>query len=407
MWADDFWFRVEVSKVGFWRNIFDLYIGWDGRALSIPYWFRNFCVITFSSEITSMLASLAFLVTAYFYALSIVKVLDCANVKFDLDKFVLLIVAVAGLWLAMRPHLSRSLYWPTGSFYTFSNFMSAYWMISVIDSDSGSIRRNLLSLLTLSCGANLAGGLLTFYILAYWMGLLKLSKHEFITTFVFMVIGTCVCTLAPGNFGRAGSRFDFAFGSMLSGYLIVFNEYLFMSKGVLIGALALSSVIIFVFPTFEIKRKKLSSWAFVNIAAALTSIIPFIVMPAAASKHTSLFFQSFFFLGLTYFFLYFYQFANSKAAKNIALITVGIFLMYFIYTGFDQYVKGRIVKKQMIERYNLLESRRGDHSDIQVKSIKMPDDFFTNRIWEISSDSSSWENIALKEYFDVGNVSLR
>ncbi|MEB2784744.1 hypothetical protein [Algoriphagus persicinus] len=181
----------------------------------------------------------------------------------------------------------------------------------------------ILAFIVVSTGPNSGLFFLTFWIGKQVLGLAPASKKVFLTGLGVGIATLGLIVLAPGNFARSAGKLDFSLFNASKGFLSVFWEYVKMSKWAVFGSLLLA----FVIPKgLVINNTKL---ILLVIFCSLSTILPFVVMPQAASKHTSNFFQTGLFLALIFIFINgkpLIPFYRSTIPKQLALFSFSVFL---------------------------------------------------------------------------------
>jgi hypothetical protein len=396
-YADDFWKINLINEKGYLGVSKWMYYHWDGRGISPIYFFRNIILYNFNPIIVSLFSSIGLFFMSF---LVLRNIFNLKNAKTENLIFLTIIAVFSfGLWMSWRPHLSRSFYWSTGVYYFWSNFVM---ILTIIYSKLYYYKFYLFLIsfwVSMLSGVNSAVGLLAFIFFVDFI------FHK--PTFQSVVIYLSGCALffvnvlAPGNFERGKGLFEFSTNNILAGYLFVFEEYFFMSSGVFIFSFIVAMIL---FKKISINNSFLIE-SFVFILCGLLTILPFSFFPDSASKHTAIFFQTFWFLGLVFLF----SFILSKLripAVNFHCLTIGV-LLFLIFIVAKQFYYGKIVSRQVFDRYNYLESIKNTNDTIYLKKIHLPNQSFCFRIYEISSDSNFPQNLLFSDYFNVGPVILK
>lgn len=400
-WMDDFWKRYEVLNTGFFQFQWDIYWNWDGRGLSPVYALRNLMLWLFDypQSWAVTLITMSFLFGTSFF---IVKFLIRENwTKFSILHRVITVLLVSFvLIMIFRPHLSRSFYWATGSFYTLANFSLIYLIYRLINRPESNW--NLLWLfVAVSTGPNSGLVALCFLLLGQVSKLLKLKKSTFWLMLVLGLITLLLITIAPGNFGRANGRLDFSIFSLYKGGISILEEYAGMSLWVLLGAIVLTLSL-----RQDIKASNLKLPIILTISA-FASILPFLPIPMAASKHTAIHFQTFLLIGGVL--------ACSCLLKKIVLSVphlvsqsiVFLFLVFFAFQIANQFKMGRLVKIQIDQRMMVLEENKNSERDVLVAPVSVPERSWTSMFWDIKENSDYFSNVYLKNYFGIKSVALK
>lgn len=409
LWSDDFWFVDKFNELSLHTMIIEQYLTWDGRAITVPYVISRYLLLNhLPPELIVFFSTFFFFLTALFNAKIIFNRVSATQLL-----VVSMIIAIS-LWFIYRPHLSRSMYWPNATMYTIANFFVFWFAYTIVRKpDYPKWLLWLIIFVAASGGANTASA-----VWALFFGYLILYRDQFnwksfFFTFSALVLGSIPVVFAPGNFARAssggGAGLSLAGNDIMGNFFIVFEEYLGMSKPLLI----LSPVIAILMICFmkqaneNQRRPDFLRLAAIFIVAGLASIAPFTLIPESASKHTSLHFQTFWFIGFC--FLFYYVFYNLKP-PNIKLINgiVSLLFVSFVTIGIQQFILGRSVKKQAEYRLKLLESARGNTSDtLYLPPIAMSPKLFTNRIWDLSDDPEHEFNAIYKRIFNTGPIIVK
>ena len=406
-WTDDLSDRYFMPRVGQINVLWEQYMGWDGRAFSPFFLIRNLMLCYTTPELVAIFTTLCFLLTSAFLTKVIFTHILLLKLKKD-EWFVISFVFAIALWMGMRPHLSRSFYWATGSFYTDVNLLVGLWIFYFSNENKRIWIISILSFCLTLSGVNVAAGALTLYTGAVILRLIPFTFKGHFPIMAALLIGTVITTFAPGNFARvtAGAgQLSFNLQALVLGYFQVLKEYVLMSKWIFMGSI----VFVVCFHSFIINTsagsRKIVLWALLFFIAALATIVPFAPIPEAASKHTSIYFQTFLFLSLICtcsFFL-----TRFLIAQVVQKISIVLFLIYFIGVGLNQFKLGRSVKMQALKRDHLLKEKEGSRSLIVLDPIEMTDDLFTNRSWDITTDTAAWENRTLRQYYNTGPIKLK
>ncbi|MFM8346580.1 MAG: hypothetical protein ACKOAR_00905, partial [Bacteroidota bacterium] len=125
-------------------------------------------------------------------------------------------------------------------------------------------------------GVNVVLSLLVFCFLAQILDLWKTTWKANVALYGLIVLGGCICSLAPGNFVRARHTGHLVFTEIFEGFFQVFVEYFSMSKWVVISALVVALILNFIGEPIRRSRTLLLKWSFVFLMSALATIVPFL-----------------------------------------------------------------------------------------------------------------------------------
>ncbi|HMO12748.1 MAG TPA: hypothetical protein PKD64_14805 [Pirellulaceae bacterium] len=398
-WMDDFWKRHELINKGFFQFQWDVYWEWDGRAISPVYTFRNLFLLIFDypNAWAVALASMSFLIGTGFilsrmlmrenwYSLPVVR------------RYAMTLLVSFVLILIFRPHISRSVYWATGSYYVFSNFFTVYFLYRIIGNRK-SIWNLVWFLVAVSSGPNNGILILTFLVLGTGAKAIQLTKNELITYVGVGMLAMAFVLLAPGNFTRADGNLDFSISEMFIGGFKILYEYLAMSKWAFLG----SFIVAVVFARYVPSTNWI--WPVLFAASALSSILPFLPIASTASKHTAIFFQTFLFTALVMFWVNLVQRVNVALITRLAGPAKILFLTYFLSQLHVQYITSAHVKNQMDKRHEILEANRGTKQPVELQPIFIPSENWISRFWDLSDESNGFKDFYSK-YFEIDEIKV-
>jgi hypothetical protein len=407
--VDDFDIKMYISEHGHWQYLKNSYLHWDGRAVSPLFLFRNILIVNWSAELIAVFTTFVLIAVSFFLQRMVSMILGYRKTDWYVSLNLTFLVTLS-LWLIMRPHMARSIYWATGSIYTLFNLsVFAALFYTFKKKRSLPLVYTLIFIASLS-GVNVSIGLVAILSTSRFFGVWKQNWREDLILIVVLISGTALCSLAPGNFERAVVSGKLSVNPliMLNGFYVVLKEYLSMSKW-----LILSAIITGLYLTSNLKKKYIISsrvvfrWFFIFIIGSLGTILPFILLPGSASKHTSVYFQSFLFVAVLLMMIHVFHSMRIYKYKIIILVCTLSFLLWGTKTAYSQYNLGKGVKIQILKRYEYLESKRGTKELILLDSIKTPIFLFTTTIWDMTADPDYYLNRMYSKYFGIGPVALK
>ena len=407
--VDDFDIKMYISEHGHWQYLKNSYLHWDGRAVSPLFLFRNILIVNWSAELIAVFTTFVLIAVSFFLQRMVSMILGYRKTDWYVSLNLTFLVTLS-LWLIMRPHMARSIYWATGSIYTLFNLsVFAALFYTFKKKRSLPLVYTLIFIASLS-GVNVSIGLVAILFTSRFFGVWKQNWREDLILIVVLISGTALCSLAPGNFERAVVSGKLSVNPliMLNGFYVVLKEYLLMSKW-----LILSAIITGLYLTSNLKKKYIISsrvvfrWFFIFIIGSLGTILPFILLPGSASKHTSVYFQSFLFVAVLLMMIHVFHSMRIYKYKIIILVCTLSFLLCGTKTAYSQYNLGKGVKIQILKRYEYLESKRGTKELILLDSIKTPIFLFTTTIWDMTADPDYYLNRMYSKYFGIGPVALK
>lgn len=399
-WMDDFWKRYEVLHQGFFSFQKEMYLNWDGRAISPIYSLRNLFLYLFDypQAWAVTLIGMGFLTGTGYFSLRLVSAEEGEKWSIQ-SKILFTILFSIVLVMAFRPHISRSLYWGTGTYYMISAFFTVFTVHS-LTKNPNSWWNVFLVALTCSSGPNNGLLILVFLVLANLIGLTSIPKRVWLGNILMGSIALAIVVLAPGNFARGGDGFVWSIESLLNGFVVILKEYLGMSLWVILGGILLG---IFLDINGNGNHLKL---ALVFTFLGLASILPFLPFPGAASKHTAMFFQVFLLIGLIYFVIYFRTISRFSIVRNFRILFQVVFLSYFTYQITIQLLTGFRIKEQMDQRFMVLESNRGKNIELYFEPIEIPNQNWVSRFWDFGNSPTDISNVYYQKYFNIGRIYL-
>ncbi len=399
-WMDDFWKRYELIHTGFFRFQWDIYWGWDGRGISPIYTLRNLFLLVFDypESWAVTLISMGFLLGSAYYMSLILLRDEWTNIS-GVRKATCILLITFILIMVFRPHLSRSFYWATGSFYTLANFFCVFAIYRLLRK-TNSKWNYWWFFVGVSTGSNSGCLLICFLVLAQLMGLIQLKSTQFWILFSLGLITLGLVTFAPGNFQRANGSLEFTFATMLDGGLAILKEYAGMSSWVGFGAVVLALYLFNDIPKIGYRM------LIAMVLSAGASILPFLPMASAASKHTAIHFQTFLLLAAVLNFVLAIRFLSVKIPATITNSLTVFFLLFFAFQISTQYKTGRELFLQMQVRMDVLERNRGSKTVIKLKSLPIPDQNWTSRFWDVTNDPNYYANKYVQKYFEIAEVYI-
>ena len=397
-WMDDFWLRDEILNSGLFHVQWNVYWNWDGRAISPLYTDRLLIlgIIDYPFAWLATIVSMTFLFGTAYLLLKIL-VLDKWKTMNTFQILIFTFLTMFVLILVFRPHLSRTIYWATGSLYSHANFFTVYLVYRLLGTPNS--RWNFLWIfIGISSGPNNGLMLLAFLFLGHFSNLLKIESNNFWLYLGFGLVTLILVIIAPGNFNRANGQLNFSLISMVSGGIAILKEYSGMSVWLLPGSLLISLVV------YPFISKTSFFLPLLFGICAFCSILPFLPMPNAASKHTVIFFQTFLLIAGVQFWTILLDFLRVHRMQGLANIVSTVFLLFFGFEIYKQWTIGRIVKAQMNERFEILESNRGSDKELILAPIPLSDDNWTNRFSDFDPNFES--NIYLEKFFQIKKVKI-
>lgn len=398
-WMDDFWKRYEIINQGLFSFQKEIYFNWDGRAVSPLYTFRNILLYLFDwrqAWVITTIGVFSLFLTSYFL-LRIFSENKWNKLNFY-EKIIFISILSIVLVLVFRPHLSRSLYWGTGVYYMFANCL-LFGTIWCFIKKPNSLLTYFLLFASATSGPNNGMFLLVFLILFQNLEKSVFLDLHFSMSVILIILALSIISFAPGNFSRGGENIEISFHNVFLGGFKILKEYLLMSKWAIFG-----SCILAVFFPKDLLKSDFKKFLIITFAS-LATIIPFLVIPDAASKHTAIFFQT----GLLFSCLLFFDIIIKKINIPISLkFLLGFsFSIYSTVVFFDQIKLGSDINNKITERYLFFEAMSGNRFLIELDRIEIQEKNWVSRFWELEADTSATINRYQQKYFNTGPITLK
>lgn len=399
-WMDDFWKRYEVLHQGFFSFQKEIYLNWDGRAISPIYSFRNLLLYLFDypQAWAVTLIGMTFLTGTGYVGARLISG-DSWETCSRIQKVTMVILFTLVLVMVFRPHLSRSLYWGTGTFYMIANFFTLLTVYALVKNPN-SWWNILLVWIVCTSGPNNGLMLIGFLFFGYFFKVINIQKKNFIALLIFSLLCLSLVILTPGNLNRGGGQFNWQLISLIHGFFFVLKEYSGMSLWAVLGGF-------FIGLSYDIfLSKNAVRLFFLLILCGLISILPFLPFPNAASKHTAIFFQTFALLSLIFISASMKNLLNINLPKQIGFFLIMFFQLYFIFQVRIQLITGNSIKTEMDKRFQTLEENRGKRTLIVFDRIELPSSNWVSRFRDISVNPDDSNNKNYQIYFDTGKIVL-
>jgi len=401
-WNDDFNLLDTISDQGFFKQSYDIYYTWDGRVISPLCMLRNLLLYYAPVQTLPFLALVSIFISTWLIS----KILIVLNLV-SYEWVIILLFGVL-LWIGYSPHIARSVYWVTGSYYEFANLLIFLWIYSYLKTGQNKFLFLLLTFTVVASGVNIAIIIFSIIFLFHLFNIRRFDfKKDFFMLLIF-VIAFCLSTFAPGNFLRAKSNYNtdirIHISSLFHNFFMVLKEYILMSKYLCIGAVLLGVVL---YNKFRLGAKNTDNikLALVFFLVGLSSVAPFVLVPDAASKHTSIHFQTFIFISLFLFTIGLLTKINLRLPSWTNVLLINSIAIIISLIAIKQFNIGRKVKSDIEKRYSFLETKRNTTDTIYLKLLNQPASFFTNRVWDIKNPPDDC-NFILERHFHTGPILL-
>jgi len=412
--ADDFCLIPAVQQNGLISNMWQEYLTWDGRSISLTYPVCRFGLWTAQYWVGPMLGTLLLLGIAHLMLL--ISGLQGHGFR---EKWQRRITLTAALWLVCFYFSSQTLYWTTGIGYNLDVvmlFMAFYWLKRWKGNRNDYLLGIPIFFYAGTCSPNGVLSLL-FALGLQWLYEALVAKNaihkKYAFAFAWMLMAFAMVVLSPGN-ARRMTGWDannlthiwtvYFNIKRLLGDLMAQNSPMlwpFLAMGLLGGTLA--------YRNQNIQGnvlQKLVGMAYQHrlLLAAIISCFFFLPLPGMHSPRTNIQFAMFGVLyGLTQLTGLMNLAGERWTEANSRFVSV-LILMVFIVIGGSQVFDARYVKGQLALRDAKLKSMRG-------QSVVLTEDDFvrtptTRRFEDLASDSSYWLNKCVADHYGLKSIKL-
>jgi len=399
-WLDDFWKYNVLTEKGIFQTIEFFYLNWDGRALSPLFTLRNLILwlTPYQKAYMAILPSLATLVLTALYSFKLF-LLNSDPIE-KAEKFTWVALLTFGLWMGFAAHLSTTLYWATGTYYVYANFLCVFALYNLIRRpDSLLLNAFLLMVLGLS-GVNFSLMLIFFLLTNLKLQFVSIKSIQFWSYLLVLLISLIIVVAAPGNYVRAGGNIDFSILSIAETYFFVLGDFFVRSRWIL-------GLPVFLACLLPSKSRVTWRLAFIFLALALIYLVPFATYPGSAYIRTAITFQTMLFVGFYFFFSSFVNRLTIQISRPLLQAGTVLILAYFHWIIIRQIALGLEVKKQVDDRYAYLEVQRGKNERIYLDKLEIDGSTYINYIFPLSTDPNYPLNRSIATFFSVKEVVER
>jgi hypothetical protein len=433
-WADDFALYVSLRDISILEHMWNFYMQWDGRFLSLGAFLQSFAIKYLPHELSTLMWTSFFIISSYLFVELIILEMNITN-QIIRDKLIFTAMFASVFWIGIKSHIAETVYWATGGVYSFSNCIGLLYALTLVCLRNNKV--NTYSIFTylyffiISIVSGMLSHSLTpaLWVLLFfnWIDSRYFIKSRQDMMFLLAAIGLAVATaivfFAPGNFVRAAhitDSFVIRLDVLAKNYIRVLIYYCQLSTLLV----CLSIICGFVF--YYIKQPNACFYRNINyhngiiflrylliigkyFCATLATIVPFIVLPNVAVPRASIFFMTF----LTIFLTITIILINDLLSKlnlayfqfrSIAYIIVS--MLYFVQLGIVgiQLHYGLNIKHQISIREQYLMTPELKNSDVVLPPMKLSHIPFSLRFNDITSDATDWINQAVANYYGLRSI---
>lgn len=149
-------------------------------------------------------------------------------------------------------------------------------------------------------------------------------------------------------------------------------------------------------------------------AAAMASIIPFLILPDFLAARTSIYFMEFLTVWLFIKIIpNFFNLLVTKKSSNRFLHRPSLFLPTIIFLTLFQYliithmISLNNIKHKVIERNKYIQQFSGNSIDLVIDKIDTKLPFSFQFYTDISNDSNNWINMSIANYYKIKSIRSR
>lgn len=423
--TDDYGFMVGLNEAGVIQSCIKGYFNWDGRFLSLGALIQGFLLHFFDIKFVFFCWTLCFLSSGFLiqYILKSGRVAS----KFEINFNTGLLFAIL-LWFASLPILNEVVFWGVGGVYAFDLLIGAIWIVLFLNFQKSNINnyRYLFFVFTVITGGltqNLSIPLIVLVLITLYTSKQKENKQLFyfnVLVLLFLCLGLSIIQFAPGNLVRIKAlnvkSFDFTIFELIKNMFILIFVH---SKRLYFFIILLIFVGLVFFKTFFsvgvdfLKVKRIRNWQFKEILftflcffkwaiIGVSSISPFIFIPAMNSIRTSIFFVFFMVLFFTELIIRVLKRSEIESINFKYNFILLLFGLSFILLNASYFKRGLVLKNEIDKRVVFLENSKGK----KVK-VKLIDPKLSNIIYYFSdygypeTPGNVWIKRCQEEYFNV------
>jgi hypothetical protein len=428
--CDDFRYEKTLSSQGVFHYMYNLYSTFDGRFISIASFIQLSLIKYLDLKVVVFIWALLFTINGFLIS----KIfLDELGYKIILSKWTFLFVSLLtclGLFYGFYAHISETVFWAVGGAYMVHMFLGLTWLIiskKVLREPEKKFNLALFLLYTFIVGMltqNLVVCLIVFLFLEIILNF-NISERKLlyyrIALIVLLILGALIVSLSPGSLYRI-KQYKGSFDTNAIHYLgyFYFTLKVFLRASIVLipSAIFIGYILVLNVPELFYSEEQHYKKNFLNfirnvkwIIIALSSIVPFLLVPKTVCYRTSLFFQIFLFTGLVLFTINFLRkihFKNIKIIRktvNILVITgLTVSLLFLIYN----YKIGIRYQRHMNENDKYLVSMKGSQDTVVVSDLELryKPFVFNLRDWTLTEDPNTWINKEWSFYYDIQNIRI-
>lgn len=407
--SDDYCLIPKLKAYGMWQCMYDDYLNWDGRSISITYIVSRLGLLFEIYWLGPLIGSVLMALSAYF----IVKAQTHTRAIYSYMDVIILI------WLGSFYFISQTLYWSTGIGYTFEMFiiiLSAFFLRK--DDTNTYLLKVPLFFILGSFSPNAVMALLVVIAIDSLSLSFKKDRKKLILNIIYIcliLVGVVVVIMAPGNKNRLPQ--DVAIRENLTNpYQILANikwliESLFQFNTPITWILILVGIMGAIINFNDLKKVHttksklivhfLSTYKW--LIAAFISVFAFLPFPGyfAYSPRINIHFFTFILLFSSVHFGSFYNHINKVFITKINTLMSVCFITIITFQSYDAY----ITKGMMAERIKFFKSHKGEVIQLEMNQLINPPT--TRKFQDVEINSSYWLNLCTSDYFGLKSIKRK
>lgn len=403
-WADDYSFQMMLKNNNLFEWAWERYLTFDGRHLTIWGLIQGFNIKYLPLQLT---IALYFIVFAFGIAI-IFKQLFFTNITNKQNAIISILTIILSFLIIYRAHAFETIYWSVGGLYSLilGGFACWFYLLGKIEFTKEryffKMAFYILSLLIGSSTQNLSVAIL--FILLFKIIIEKKWKNSQLQIgFLLVLAGTLIISLAPGNTSRGlnVNSIDFSILGLINNFTSLNIQYINLSRSSIIISFPIALLL---YKSGNISNSKNNfKNAILFLGAALSTVLPFIILPEGlASNRTAIYFQLFFSLSLIYFYLIIIQYITNKIAlhKLFYQLNAGLIITCVSIVPVFNFVNSFKLKNEYKNR-EMMIINNSDKSTLSISIIRPSLDIYNylNYFKDITEDPNFWRNQAFAEYY--------
>jgi hypothetical protein len=443
-WADDFCSASSLGSQTILQRVMYGYRQWDGRIFVgfVSGVFRTYlprdCIIAFWSIFFILVAVVINEIICFEFR---------ATHSIPAPKLISVAILTAALWYGMKSHISETVYWASGGWYSLANFVGILWcycLIRIVRNGVSHAHGGKLLLIVVAlflfgvlagmCSQNLSPGLLALCGMSFVTSLIRNRKMDVaarlsLLSMIAVLIGTSIIVFAPGNFVRAAyapDSFQFDLNILKANYVYTLMIYLKLSPPLMLLSAIVGAIYFCFLSSTRIRLARLSALRISRdslleilerikwLVAALATIAPFMLVPFFAANRSAIFFMTFaaiFIMEATISLLGMLFVPDKNSSKPDYLYAIGymaaLYLLLFHLCVISSHIYyAAKIKKQMQARHDYLNSMENRGRDVIVKPVSGVVPFSTS-FRDITTDKTDWMNTAVANYYRLNSIVLK